>query len=163
MDRSYVARNDASRDRLRSLVSSLSDDAFGLIVEGEWTVTATLAHLAFADRQIQGWLEEWERQGIGDSTALQEWDQAARIRLRGQNDDLLPDWLTADPGSIGREVVAAADHLDARIESLSPGLTAVILQTSLFGRRRPWVLDRSIHRHEHLDAIERVLASSESP
>lgn len=58
----------------------------------------------------------------------------------------------------------AAASLDAKIESLSSELTEVILATSLFGRRRPWVLDRSIHRDEHLAEIERALgATTELP
>ena len=164
MDRSFITRNNASRERLQTLVNSLSDRDLDLVIHGEWTVLAALAHLAFSDRQIQGWLEEWERQGIRESAALREWDQAAQVRLQGQNDVMTPRWLEADSHSIKQEVIAAATSLDAKLESLSPELTEVILATSLFGRRRPWVLDRSIHRHEHLAEIERALgATTELP
>ena len=57
-----------------------------------------------------------------------------------------------------REVIAAAESIDAKIAKLSPVLAEALLNTSPFwGRRRQWALDRSIHRHEHLDAIERAV------
>jgi len=163
MDLSYIARNDASRKRLQSVLGALKPNHFGLIVHEGWTVAATLAHLAFSDRQIQGWLEEWGREGIRTSAALQEWDKAARIRLRGQNDELLSRWLATDPQEIKAEVIAAAETIDDTIANLSPALTETILTTSLFGRRRPWVIDRSIHRDEHLDEIERARSSVAAP
>lgn len=162
MDRSFIARNNASRERLLCVVHSLTESHFPLIVHGDWTVAATLAHLAAEDRRIQGWLEEWERQGIHETTALRKWEQWA-IATYGENDDAirLSEWLAANPQNTIREVVAAAESIGNVIEMLSPGLTSALLNTSPFwGSRRQWALDRSIHRHEHLDAIERVLATA---
>jgi uncharacterized damage-inducible protein DinB len=160
MDRSYLDRNRLSRQRLHQVIDSLSDDSFGQIVHGGWTVVAILAHLGAEDRRIQGWLEDWERQGIRESAALREWEQWA-IRTYGENDNdqRLPQWLAADPQSTIREAIAAAESIDAKIETLSPELADALLSTTPFwGSRRQWALDRSIHRHEHLDAIETVLA-----
>ena len=76
-------------------------------------MAATLARLAFADRQIQGWREEWKRQGVGDSAALQVWNRAAMERLRGQN----AERLDADPRSTVQDVIAAAESIDAKASS----------------------------------------------
>ncbi len=146
VERSYVARNDAARARLQALVASLTAESFGRVTHGEWTVGAELAHLAAEDRRIQGWLEEWERQGIDDSAALREWEQRVRREI-GDNERRLAQWLAADPRDTAREVVAAATSLDRAIERLSPTLTSALLVTPRWGARRPWVLDRSIHRH----------------
>ena len=100
----------------------------------------------------------WLPRDIFAASGCGKWEQWA-IRTYGvnDNDQRLPEWLAAEPSSTVHEVIAAAESIDAEIESLSPALTEAILVTSLFGRRRPWVLDRSIHRREHLDAIEKAL------
>ena len=162
MDRSFLARNDDSWERLRAVVGALTEEALRLVVHDEWTVAATLAHLAFADRQVHGWIEDWEREGIATAAALRAWDRDAQAHLRGQNGARLAGWLAVDPRRASREVLDATETLDGRIARLSPQLMALILGTSLFGRRRPWVLDRSIHRDEHLDEIERALAAVSS-
>ena len=165
MDHPYLDRNRVSRQRLHRLVDSLTDGSFGRIVHGDWTVVAVLAHLAAEDRRIQGWLEEWERQGIHDVAALREWEQWA-IRTYGENDNdqRFPQWLEADPDTAIREVIAAAERIDAKIEALSPVLTDALLRTTPFwGSRRQWALDRSIHRNEHADAIERVVGDPVTP
>jgi len=123
MDRSHVARNNASRERLQNVVSALTDDNYPLIVHGDWTVAATLAHLAAEDRRIQGWLEDWERQEISEVAALREWEQWA-IRTYGQNDNdkRLSQWLAAEPEATVHEIIVAAESIDAKIETF----------------RRPW-------------------------
>ena len=161
MDQSYITRNNISRERLRNVVSALSEATFPVFVHGNWTVRATLAHLAAEDRRIQGWLEEWDRQGVREVAALREWEQWA-IRTYGENDndERLAQWLAADPEATVRDVIAAAESIDAKIETLSPVLAEALLNTTPFwGSRRQWALDRSIHRHEHLDAIERAVTA----
>ena len=70
---------------------------------------------------------------------------------------MLARWLEADPHDAAQQAIAAAEDLDQKVEALLPGLVKAILGTTLWGRRRPWVLDRSIHRSEHLDEIEKAL------
>lgn len=159
MHRSYLERNRVSRERLHLVMTSLHGDQFQRGVHDGWTVVAVLAHLAAEEGRIQGWLEDWERQGIHDSLALREWERWA-IRMFGENDNeqRLPQWLVADPASAASETIAAADRIDAKIEALAPNLVDALQSTTPFwGSRRQWALDRSIHRHEHLDTIERVL------
>ena len=60
-DRTYIARNDAERARLRALVARLSDADLARPMPGGWTVAAVLAHLAFWDQRIMVLLERWEQ------------------------------------------------------------------------------------------------------
>src|SRR5262249_42191294 len=93
---------------------------------------------------------------------LRAWEQEVWPGLQNQNNDLLPDWLAADPREAARDAVQAAAEIDATIAQLDPALVAAIQGTSIFGRRRPWVIDRSIHREEHLAEIEPALAAEGS-
>ena len=63
VDRSYVAENDAERQRLRGLVRRLSDKDLERPMEAGWTAAGILAHLAFWDQRIVVLLDEWERKG----------------------------------------------------------------------------------------------------
>jgi DinB superfamily len=158
-DRTHVSRNDASRERLRTTVARLSADDLHRHVSPEWTVSANLAHLGFSDRQILRWFEEWERRGIRTPEGLHAWEQEVWPSLQNQNNDLQPDWLAADPREAARDAVLAAAEIDSKITRLAPALVAAIQGTSIFGRRRHWVIDRSIHREEHLAEIERAVAA----
>ena len=46
VDRSYIARNDTERTRLRALVARLSDTDLARPMPAGWTVAGVLAHLA---------------------------------------------------------------------------------------------------------------------
>src|SRR5689334_1488976 len=46
-DRSYIEQNTASRARLDALLERLSDADLSRELEGGWTITAALAHIAF--------------------------------------------------------------------------------------------------------------------
>lgn len=49
LDRSHIAANDAERERLRSLVSRMSDADLRRPMPDGWTVAAVLAHVGFWD------------------------------------------------------------------------------------------------------------------
>ena len=61
VDRSYVAKNDAERARLKALVARASDADFGRPMPAGWTVAAMLGHLAVWDQRILALIEAWER------------------------------------------------------------------------------------------------------
>jgi uncharacterized damage-inducible protein DinB len=158
----HLSRNDASRERLRQTVERLSADDLTRRVSAVWTVSATLAHLAFSDRQIMRWFAEWERRGIRTPEGLRAWEQEVWPSLQNQNEDLQPEWLAANSQEAACDAVMAATEIDATIPQLDPALVAAIQATSIFGRRRPWVIDRSIHREDHLAEIERALKMERS-
>ena len=145
MEARYVAENAAQRARLRTLVARLSDGDLSRSMDHGWTVGVALAHLAFWDRLYLGMLEDWEQAG------------AVKLPPTGTadatNDAMLSQWLNASPADLKQEVLAAAEAMDRKIEVLPATLVEAILP------ERPRMMNRSLHRREHLDEIERVLAS----
>jgi hypothetical protein len=63
----------------------------------------------------------------------------------------LPGWVVIPPRAAVEECLASAAAIDDLIESLEPDAITQVLKA---GRER--LVDRSIHRAEHLDTIERA-------
>lgn len=142
MDRSYVAENDAERERMRALVERLTDDDLRRSVgHGGWTAAVALAHLAYWDRRAVDSLEQWQRTGVWMS-----WDNADAV-----NDGMLPQWLAMPVREAAREALAAAEAIDQKVETVPPDLAEKALA------QRPRSLIRALHRRDHLDEIERAL------
>ena len=142
MDRSYVSRNEAARRRLSAVLARLTADDLDQSLSGGWTFKAALAHIAFWDRYAGALLDRWERNGFSD----------VAIDTGLVNDAGLADWLALSPERVRREVVAAAEAVDEQIAHVAPELAAAIVDG---GRER--ILDRTRHRADHLDQIDRAL------
>jgi hypothetical protein len=71
---------------------------------------------------------------------------------RGINDAMLPWWRTMAPVHVKHEVIAAAEAVDRKAESLPETWVEAIWAV------RPHALRRAFHRRAHLDTIERTLA-----
>jgi hypothetical protein len=145
MDRSYVAENDAERARLQALVARLTDADIARPMSEEWTVGTGLLHLAFWDRLSLSKFEEWERTGKVEIPPM-------RDMVDGINNAMLPWWRTVDPAQVRHEVIAAAEAVDRKAETLPAPIIEAILVV------RPRSLTRAVHRRQHLDQIERALA-----
>jgi len=141
VDRSFVGGNSRQRERLKVLVSRLSDADLRRPLGEGWTVSTALAHMAFWDRRALGMLERWEH-GEAPSPA----DPV------GLNAALLPEWLALPPHEAARLVVEAAEAVDRKADALSAELVEKIVATGEL-----WRLARALHRREHLDQIERAL------
>lgn len=139
----YVAENDAERERLRALIARLSDGDLGRSIGHGWTVSAALAHLAYWDRRNLSTIEEWERNGV----------RVIQYVPDSLNDELLPGWLAMPPRQAAADALAAAEAVDSKVAGLPAGLVDGILA------QRPRTLIRAIHRREHLGEIERALAT----
>ena len=63
VDRSHVAENDAERERLRSLVTALSDKELSRPMPAGWTVAGVLAHIGFWDARAIYFLDKWGPSG----------------------------------------------------------------------------------------------------
>jgi hypothetical protein len=145
-DRSFTWRNARASDELRGLVETLSADDLATDVGGNWTVATCLAHLAFWDR--------WQ---------IVRWRAAAAAGLPVPADvpDNAPDLANAALEATWRALpgeTAAALALQAASEI--DALVAALADTSVdaapaAGRVR--LLDRSIHRLEHVAQIRRCL------
>ena len=139
VDRSYLERNDAERARLRRLVERASDADLIRPLDDGWTVAVTLAHLAHWDRGVIGALGEWERNDI------QPWGGNADAINAAE----LPRWEAMSQRAAAHEAVAAAEAVDEKVRSLPDAVVEAILAA---GRTR--LVDRSLHRRDHLDALE---------
>ncbi|HUG49307.1 MAG TPA: DinB family protein [Candidatus Limnocylindria bacterium] len=139
--------NAQSRARLVELVDGLDERALRLPLGEHWTVAAGLLHLSFWDR-----------------FTLERWADAQRMRLTTPrpladftedqiNDTLTPLLLAATGEQARRQVLESAQAVDEFIARL-PAQTVELVRTE----GRPRLLDRSIHRVEHLDEIEALLA-----
>jgi hypothetical protein len=131
---------DASRERLRRFVEATSDDDLAQPVEGDWSVSALLAHTAFWDRRT-AWLIGRCQQGNCVPSP---------VDLDSINESALPQWRLIPPRVAAQEALDAA----ADIDSLLPGLSSEQLAVL---RERKVNYDRSSHRNDHLDQIERGL------
>jgi hypothetical protein len=139
MDTSYLERSRAETRRLAELVARLSALDLQASLGDGWTVKAALAHLAFWDRYAVAVLDGWIAAGFQPVAASPDHINAAS----------LPGWLELPAEHVLREVVAAAEAADQRVASVTPALAEAMIAG---GRGR--MLDRSVHRHEHISHIE---------
>jgi DinB family protein len=143
MTSDHNKRNRASRDRLAAVIASIKDER--VVLPGGWTATALLAHLAFWDSFGAARIEKYKSDGKPmefGSDVLTEFINAAG----------LAQWTMTPAGAAAELAVNAAATIDRLIEGLP--------QEKLDGIRAmnlPRVLDRSLHRKEHLDQIDRAL------
>jgi len=144
---SYVEANTKGRERLRALAEELTDEKLALQVGDGWTVAATLAHLAFWDYRVLLLLRHWRDAEVGRSP----------IDIDGINDSMKPLCLAIPGREAASLAVKAAEAVDAELARLPEDLMAEIGTLVQHGTLWP---DRSIHRHWHLDQIERALAES---
>ncbi len=148
MDRSFVAENDAGRQRLKALLTRISDTDMARRVGQHWTVSIALAHLAFWDRLWLAKFEEWARTGVFKMPPADTEGNPAAM-----NDAMLAWWRSISPTQARHEVLAAAEAIDSAAARLPEPIVTAILAA------RPRTLIRGVHRREHLDEIEQALAS----
>lgn len=131
---------------MRRILARVTDDDLRRELDGGWTVAATFAHMVFWDRVSQA---RWETILGADGAGfvsypqeLVEWVNAAGI----------PHWRSLAPRDAAVDALAAAERVDALIEHL-PAPTVAEARAA----GRPGMVDRSAHRRQHLDLIERAL------
>ncbi len=144
--RDHDERNRLSRERLASLTARMDADALRRPLGEHWTIAAGLLHLSFWDRFV---LERWkhaEAHGLDTPAAF---DALAEDRV---NDTLTRLLILVPPEeSIGQALEAAL-----AVEQLIAGLSTDQV-TAVESSVRPRLVDRSIHRSEHLDEIDAAL------
>ncbi|MGE0541375.1 MAG: maleylpyruvate isomerase N-terminal domain-containing protein [Dehalococcoidia bacterium] len=145
MDRDYVTRNEHTRERLQALVGRLTPEDLDRSIGDGWTVKAALAHLAYWDRYAVALIDQWSDSGFKEDEGF----SSDFPNLAG-----LADWLAAPPDYARATVIAAAQLADQRATEVPPQLVDAII-----GGDMPRVLDRSVHRIEHIDQVERFLST----
>jgi len=133
MARDFIRENDASRRELRSLVESLTDQAYGRDVGNCWTVADALCHLAFWDRVTLHRLQEWRRSGT----------EPVQIQLSSVHsiNEAVRELSRAVPGrEASRLAVENAEAVDAEVAAL---------RAEMVERMTAGGFDRMLHRHLH--------------
>ena len=141
LDQSYIEQNRASTERIRALVSRLTDDEMQTKVGEHWTVSIALAHLAWWDRRVMYVLDMTARDG---KLFVPEIDIFV-------NDLSLPLWAVIPPRDAARICIETSAMLDKQLEEYSPELLEEI-----FNYNKRWVI-RALHRNEHLDEVDAAL------
>jgi hypothetical protein len=145
VDRTYVGENDAERERLRSLVTRLSDEELSRPMPGGWTVAAVLAHVGFWDARAIYFLDKWGPSGEPSTYEPEDTDAV--------NDSAKPLCLALPPRDAARLALRLAEEADEKVKALSDVMLARIAAKG----GPPFNLSRAIHRKEHLDEIDSVL------
>jgi hypothetical protein len=144
VDARIVQRNQTQRLRLASLVTRLTDADLASEVEGGWTVSAALAHLAFWDTLDVALIERWR---AGQVRPVQPYWYAEAI-----NDGMLAAWRLIPPRNAARLALDAASAIDTTVATLEDSLAEAFL-----ARDEAWMLKRYLHRRDHIAQIERAL------
>src|SRR5271157_4658792 len=106
MDRSFIEQNRASTERIRKLISNLTDKELQHPEGEHWTVAVALAHLAFWDRRVIYVLDKTEHDG---KLFAPEIDILV-------NDISLPFWAAIPPREAARLAIDTSQELDKRLE-----------------------------------------------
>ena len=142
MDAGYTKRNRLQTQRLKDL-RRLSDEDLLCPVGEHWTVAIALAHIQYWDGRAVGALEAWRRHGL----PLTLWTDGEGV----VNDVRLRVWSELPPREALEQAIRTAEVLDRIVEDLSSGEAEVV------SAQRYRVLDRSMHRSEHLDQVDTAL------
>ena len=145
-DRSHDAETDAERERLRSLISRLGDKDLSRPMPAGWTVAGVLAHIAFWDARAIYWLDKW---AAGAAPTAYEPENTEAV-----NDSAKPLCLALPPRDAAKLALRLAEEADGKVKALSDAMLGKIRATGA----PPFNLSRAIHRKEHLDEIDSVLA-----
>jgi hypothetical protein len=146
-DRSFIAENDAERERLRALVGRLSDDDLRRPMPAGWTIASVLAHIGFWDARTVAVMAKWDR-GVTPSTADHEPEDVDWL-----NDATKPFFLALAPRDAANLALQYAEEADSKVAALSDELLAKARAAG-----PPFDLSRANHRREHLDDIDQVMA-----
>ena len=139
-----IARNQRTLLDIRALVDPLRMSDLPRVTASGWSVSATLAHLAFWDDWVaerwRRWLEKGRFDDLPDD--LTELVNAAGIRI----------WNLARPELVKATVVEAAEAVAIAIAELPEAALHDAIAT-----RRLAMIDRSLHWAPHLHEIAEAM------
>ena len=136
-------RNRASADRLAALGARLSVQELGTEIDPPWTAAGLFAHIAFWDRFV---LERWRLAAARGERTPMAVDGGLMDRI---NDASLRQWMSIPPRVAVEECATAATELDAFVSDVAD---VVREELAVEGRER--LVDRSLHREDHLGTLE---------
>lgn len=136
-------RNRTARERLAAVAARLGDR--NVPMEGGWTASALLAHIAFWDRLALARIEKYLRDGETPASAS---DAITDLTNGGG----MRQWLDTPRHVAAHQANEAAADVDRAVAGLPPDRLRFLQSLG-----RPFLIDRSQHRTSHLDEIERAL------
>src|SRR3990172_3214030 len=116
MNRDFQTANKASREKMRGLIESMSDEELALPTVAGWTIASTLAHVAFWDFRILYLLKHWQENGIAPSP----------YDVDAINEAHKPLCLALPPRTAANLAMQATEAIDSAIESTSDELVQQI-------------------------------------
>jgi hypothetical protein len=150
MAHEVTRRNAESLERLREVGSRLSEDDLRTQVDGAWTAAGLLAHIAFWDRFVEA---RWRDAQANGSDLPDPIDDRP---LEWINDAALPQWIAVEPRAAVEECLAAGASANELLEALPDEVLDEVTRSG-----RPRLVDRSLHRGDHLSVIERTFPSGD--
>ena len=136
-------RNRTSAERLRAIGEQLSEEELARTIDRPWTAAGLFAHIAFWDRFV---LERWKLAVERGERTPMSVDDAFMERI---NDASLDQWMSIPPRAAVEQCVSAAMEVDGYLGGIDDAIRAELVAE---GRRR--LVDRSLHRGDHLGTLE---------
>ena len=149
MDEVIDRKNRDSAERLAILGARLSDRELTVEIDPPWTAAGLFAHVAFWDRFV---LERWGLAAERGERTPMVVDGGLMDRI---NDASLRQWLAIPARIAVEEFLSAA----AELEELISQLDATIV-SELVGEGRERLVDRSLHRGDHIRTLEEAFPSA---
>jgi hypothetical protein len=144
-------RNRSSLERLRAVGSSLSDAELERTIDAPWTTAALFAHIGFWDRFVRVRWEGAARDGRRTPTPVDD-----ALALKDEiNEASLASWLATPARDAVEGCLASASAIDDLVSSVPSDVIAELVEA---GQQR--LVDRSLHRGDHLRTIEEAFPSA---
>lgn len=137
-----IQDNQKERERLLSVMAGLKEADFKRRLPNGWSVSVTLAHLAFWDLRQATMMRRW----------LTEKRPPGTLEADAVNDPLSLLCESIPPQTVVKFTKAAAELADQAVEKLTQVQADEFLKV---GNVR--FLHRALHRREHLDKIVKAI------
>lgn len=144
--RDHDERNGLSRERMTAMTQRMNADALRRPLGAHWTIAAGLLHIASWDRFV---FERWTHADLNGLLLPVTFSAGAEDVVNGT---LTPLLLLIPAEEAARQALESALAVEQLISGLAPERVE-----AAEGEGRLRMLDRSIHRIEHLDEIEAAL------
>ena len=142
MDTQLIFRsNRESTHRMQQLILGLSEEQLSRPIDNGWSIAQTLAHLAFWDQRAIHVIETARKDNI---VHVPQFDDQL-------NDILAPILAVIPPAAAARMALKIADTLDGLLEDCPPQLIDQLVAVN------SRLVERSLHRNDHLSQMESVL------
>lgn len=142
-----VTNTRVGLDRFTASLSKLAPAELSVPLPNEWTVSVTLAHLAFWDQWV---VARWRR--FHEIGCFEDIDDSVMDLV---NEAALPAWTALAPQETVRMALASARQVLATVSNLPEEA-----QTAATDTGRNAMLDRSLHWDPHLREVNEAVGGT---